>query len=32
VLKSNLPKETEAELQAALHGDGSPQDTATVTS
>ncbi|MEU8236259.1 DUF1269 domain-containing protein [Actinoplanes sp. NPDC048967] len=28
VLKSSLPKETEAELQAALHGDGAPAEPA----
>jgi uncharacterized membrane protein len=30
VLKSSLPKETEAELQAALHGDGPSTQTDTV--
>jgi len=31
VLKSSLPKETEAELQAALHGDGNNAQTETAT-
>jgi uncharacterized membrane protein len=31
VLKSSLPKETEAELQQALHGDGAPADSATTS-
>jgi uncharacterized membrane protein len=30
VLKSSLPKETEAELQAALHGEGDSAQAATV--
>ena len=32
VLKSSLPKETEAELQAALHGNGAPAEPAANTS